>query len=179
MKYISLTVIGKDKMGIVEAITKVLNEAGCNITDSTMTILQGRFAMILIISVPQKNSISALFKKLKKSSQKLEMNIYCCELKKYSDKKKDVQNQFLISVYGADKTGIVHTISKYLFTRKINIIGIQTKLIKNKNKKIYLMFIETEFTKNISQKVIEKDLKELSKKLNVSVSINSAENSRL
>ena len=68
-KYISLTAIGKDKPGIVAAVTKALYELKCNIEDSTMTILHGQFAMILIVKPPKSVSCKALASKLSKPAK--------------------------------------------------------------------------------------------------------------
>ncbi|MDR2251277.1 MAG: hypothetical protein LBD98_00315 [Endomicrobium sp.] len=65
-KYISLTAIGKDRPGLVSAVTKVLYKERCNIEDSTMTILHDQFAMILIIKVSTTISVKSLYKQTAK-----------------------------------------------------------------------------------------------------------------
>src|SRR5580765_5310650 len=44
-----LTAIGRDRPGIVARIARVLLDHGLNIEDSTMRILGGRFAMMLLL----------------------------------------------------------------------------------------------------------------------------------
>lgn len=46
---LSLTAVGVDRPGIVAAVTGALVDVGCNLADSTMAILQGQFAMLLIV----------------------------------------------------------------------------------------------------------------------------------
>ena len=53
MSYFALTIIGRDRSGIVAQVTDILYRLGCNIADSSSTILGGQFAMILIISHPE------------------------------------------------------------------------------------------------------------------------------
>ena len=48
----SLSAVGVDKPGIVAAVSGVLMEQGCNLEDSTMTILEGHFAILLVIAAP-------------------------------------------------------------------------------------------------------------------------------
>ena len=50
MKHAILTVIGKDRPGIVANVTEILFEYGCNLEDASMTILEGEFAMIVVLS---------------------------------------------------------------------------------------------------------------------------------
>src|SRR5262249_4174438 len=45
---LSITVVGRDRPGIIADVTGVLAELGLNLTDSTMTLLRGQFAMTLV-----------------------------------------------------------------------------------------------------------------------------------
>ena len=49
---LAVTAIGRDRPGIVAAITGVLLDAGGNVDDSQMSILHGHFAVMLLVSVP-------------------------------------------------------------------------------------------------------------------------------
>jgi len=172
-KYISLTAIGRDKPGIVSAITKVLAEFRCNIEDSSMTILHGQFTMILIICLPPGISRKDISAKLNKSAKLLGMSLTVRELESFSKKKKKKTAPYVISVYGKDRTGIVYGISSFLASKNINITDVQTTV----SKKTYIMLIEAEFPKNILPANLEKELGSFAKTLNVSVSLNRAESS--
>jgi glycine cleavage system transcriptional repressor len=50
MSRFAVSVFGRDRPGIVAALTRVLADAGCNLEDTSMTILRGHFAMMLVIS---------------------------------------------------------------------------------------------------------------------------------
>ncbi|MDR3112091.1 MAG: transcriptional regulator [Elusimicrobiota bacterium] len=176
--YISLTAIGKDKLGIVSTVSKVLADKNCNIEDSTMTILFGHFAMILIITLPKKLSVSTLFSQLKKNTAPLGILLSYSPIN-YVLKKKIIADNFIISVYGSDKTGIVYNVCQYLANKKINITDVQTSLLKNKNTKVYIMIIETEIPKKLGIEIISKELNVLAKNLDVSISLNKAETSKI
>ena len=45
-----LTVIGKDKPGIIASVSAMLAEASINIEDISQTILQGNFTMIMMVN---------------------------------------------------------------------------------------------------------------------------------
>ncbi len=51
--YALLSAVGKDKPGIVAAVSAVLFQAGCNIEDSTMARLGGDFAIMLMLRLPE------------------------------------------------------------------------------------------------------------------------------
>jgi len=49
---------------------------------------------------------------------------------------------YSISVYGADKAGIVYNVSKFLADKSINIVDLQTKVAGKEGKPIYIMIME-------------------------------------
>ena len=50
LAHFAVTIISKDRPGIVADVTEVLYRLGCNIEDSSCTMLGGDFAIILIVS---------------------------------------------------------------------------------------------------------------------------------
>ena len=46
-----LTVVGKDKKGIIYQVSKELNEMNINIEDISQTIMQGFFTMMMVVDV--------------------------------------------------------------------------------------------------------------------------------
>ncbi|MDR1941907.1 MAG: hypothetical protein LBQ47_06250 [Endomicrobium sp.] len=175
MTYISLTAIGKDKPGIVSAITGILSELKCNIEDSTMTILHGQFAMILIIKLHPEISLKILAAKLRVPSKKLDMSLSYAQIPVFSSKKKKTSNSYVICVYGKDKTGIVHGISAFLASKQINITDVQTTV----SKKAYIMIIEAELPVKLPAEKFSRELAVFAKTLNVTVSVNRAESSEI
>src|SRR5664280_2149233 len=49
MGALAITAIGDDRPGIVAAVTEVLAAVDANLEDTSMTILRGHFAMMLIV----------------------------------------------------------------------------------------------------------------------------------
>ncbi|MHB1485476.1 MAG: ACT domain-containing protein [Saccharofermentanales bacterium] len=48
-----ITVVGKDKVGIIAAVSAMLAKEGMNIMDISQTILQNIFTMIMLVSLPK------------------------------------------------------------------------------------------------------------------------------
>ncbi|MBF0125321.1 MAG: hypothetical protein HQL60_08290, partial [Magnetococcales bacterium] len=55
-----LTLSGRDRPGIVVALTRSLFEAGCHIEDSTMTRLRNELVMMLLLRPPSVLPLEAL-----------------------------------------------------------------------------------------------------------------------
>lgn len=54
-EHVVVTVMGKDRVGIVAGVSKALAECNANIIDISQTILQDIFAMILLVDISQAN----------------------------------------------------------------------------------------------------------------------------
>src|SRR5204862_3347232 len=50
--HFAVSAVGADRPGIVAAVTGVFVEHGCNLEDTSMTILRGHFAMMVIVAAP-------------------------------------------------------------------------------------------------------------------------------
>jgi ACT domain-containing protein len=71
-----LTVIGRDKKGVIYRVSKILFERGVNILDISQTILQEMFTMILLADVSEAAvSFSALAEELAALGAELHMQI--------------------------------------------------------------------------------------------------------
>jgi len=53
LRYGVITVVGKDRVGIVASIASILAQHKVNIVDISQTVLRGMFAMIMIVDLSQ------------------------------------------------------------------------------------------------------------------------------
>jgi ACT domain-containing protein len=49
-------VIGKDRVGIIAGVTRILAEANVNILDINQTIMQEIFTMVMLVNISQANA---------------------------------------------------------------------------------------------------------------------------
>ena len=176
-KMLSLSAIGKDRTGIVSSISEILFKLGCNIEDSTMTLLSGQFAVILLLDCPKNSDISKIKKSLNSSLKKLDLSYSVTEVDKPKSNKKNF-GDYVIAVYGSDRVGIVYNISKYLATKKINITDVQTKISGTKDK-VYIMLLEVTVPKKLKIEDVKHELQHLAKELNVEIFVNQADSSQI
>ena len=175
-KHIALSVLGKDRPGIVETISKVLFDTGCNIEDSSMTILEGEFAMILIVALGTKTPAASLKNALSKASKKMGLTCSLRELSHIeSTKEKPLKDRYIISVYGSDKPGIVYKISSFLAKNKVNITDVQTSRSGTGGKAVYVMILETAFPSKSKADDMKEQLNSIARALDVKISVHSAD----
>lgn len=72
-----VTVIGKDKVGIIARVSTALCEKGINILDISQTIMQDMFTMIMLIQLPADSiSVTELNEQLQEVAQQMGLSIH-------------------------------------------------------------------------------------------------------
>jgi len=76
VKHGVITVVGKDRVGIVAGIASLLAENNVNIIDISQTVLRGMFAMIMVVDLSKsKVSVEELREKLKEKGKELGVDV--------------------------------------------------------------------------------------------------------
>jgi glycine cleavage system transcriptional repressor len=73
MPEFAVTAIGRDRPGIVAAISGALLELEGNIEDSQMSILRGHFAVMLIVKLPESADAGELEERVRRVQRDLEL----------------------------------------------------------------------------------------------------------
>ncbi|WP_020682438.1 glycine cleavage system protein R [Marinobacterium rhizophilum] len=124
MTSLVLTVIGPDKPGLVEILSQTIARHNGNWLESGMSRLGGKFAGILIVSVPtdDANALEQALGELQ--GQGLKVTIERSE-ETGSDTSR---SPILLELVGHDKPGIVREIAQALAARHINVESLDTAL---------------------------------------------------
>ncbi|MCB6610517.1 MULTISPECIES: ACT domain-containing protein [Clostridia] len=78
MSKIIITIVGKDRVGIVAKTCNYLAENGMNILDITQTILQEYFNMMMIVDISKSpKSFDDMAKELEKVGEEIGVTIRC------------------------------------------------------------------------------------------------------
>ncbi len=70
-----VTVIGKDKVGIISKVTGFLSERGVNVEDISQTILRDYFAMFMLVEASDKQIAAQLSGELEELGKEIGVNI--------------------------------------------------------------------------------------------------------
>ena len=72
-----VSVFGTDHPGIVAAVSQILAEAGCSINDINQTVVQGKFAMVIIADISgARETVAALKDRFRGEGERLGVHIY-------------------------------------------------------------------------------------------------------
>ncbi len=76
-KRLVVSVFGVDHPGIVAGVAQVLAEAGCSIIDINQTVVDGKFAMVIIADMSRaRESAAALKERFRTAGERLGVRIY-------------------------------------------------------------------------------------------------------
>ena len=141
MPLFAIAAVGADRPGIVAGVTGVLVQHGCNLEDSSMSILRGHFAIMLVVSGPDGLDAGTLEAALSVPAQELELVVVVREIDEAvaSSPRGD---PWTVSVYGADRPGIVHGVTNLLAQAGVNIVDLTTRVIGDPDRPVYAMVLE-------------------------------------
>ena len=176
----ALSAIGRDRPGIVSAITEVLFRFGCNIEDSAMTILWGQFAMLLVVTPAPDLDVSRLEAELQAAAGDLQLNLTLNPIQEGAvpTRQPEPMSAYLVSVYGADHPGIVSQTTGFLAEWGANITDLSTRVIQAKGP-VYIMLLEVEAPARLSESDLKEKLFGLSQTLKVDISLRKLETESL
>lgn len=134
---LAVTVIGHDRPGIIADTTAALARLGGNLEDSTMTLLRGHFAMMLVVTVPaDAGAVEAALAPLTDEGLVVTVRAVPPE----PDPTHAGTTPFVLTVHGADRAGIVAAVTRVVAAAGGNITDLTTRLAGE----LYLLVAEVD-----------------------------------
>ncbi|WP_456327810.1 phosphoserine phosphatase SerB [Archaeoglobus sp.] len=116
---IAVTVYGKDRRGIIYAISNALADMGINIVDIEQRVLHGIFLMYIVADCSKTDlSFEEIRDRLVEVGRNVDVSVHVSKFEKPEFRDK---NLYVITVLGKDRVGIVRDISKILLDHNVNI----------------------------------------------------------
>ncbi|HET8701868.1 MAG TPA: glycine cleavage system protein R [Nitrococcus sp.] len=118
-----ISAVGEDRPGIVNELSRVIAENGCNIEDSRMTVLGGEFAIILLAE-GRWNKLAKLEAALPNLGRKLGLTV---NSKRTTPARREGNLlPYSVEVVAIDHPGIVHQLASFFSSREISIRDMAT-----------------------------------------------------
>lgn len=133
-----LTLVGEDHPGIVAAITQALYEGGANLGETSMARLGGNFTVMMMVQ--HEGPAERLKALVEPVAQRLGLRLHVDGIEGHLHEHRipDVR----ISVFGADRTGIVAQVTSALAGVGFNILDLQSDVGGNESSPFYILHIE-------------------------------------
>jgi glycine cleavage system transcriptional repressor len=122
--YAVVSVIGPDRPGIVDEVSRIAAERRCNIEDSRMAVLGGDFALIMLLA-GEKPQLEAAGAEIGKWGQRQGMSVLA---RPTSAPAKAAQPSAEIEIEMPDQPGIVARVTHFLAERGANVENLETSL---------------------------------------------------
>jgi glycine cleavage system transcriptional repressor len=168
MSQLAVTVIGSDRPGIIADVTGALAGVGVNLEDSTMTLLRGHFAMMLVCTGPADGVQKAL------EPLGAELVITVREVAP-EQAHAPVGAPYILSVHGADRPGIVSAITRVVAAVGGNVTDLSTRLSGT----LYVLTAEVELPASANLGILRSALEVTADELGVGVTLRPAESDDL
>lgn len=166
---LSVTAVGEDRPGVVAAITGALAAVDGNLEDTSMTILGGRFAMVLIVAVPDGVGVEQVEAALAAPAAALHLDVSV-----HRSDRAGVPtggDRHSVAVYGADRPGIVHAVARVLADHGVNIADLATRVVGGPDRPVYAMLLDVVVPDGVDPSVVEQALHDVASELDVECSM--------
>jgi glycine cleavage system transcriptional repressor len=164
---LAITVVGKDRPGIIADVSAGLSRLGLNLTDSTMTLLRGHFAMTLICSgdADEDDVVTAL-------RPLIDDGLLATVRAVPPEPSPGTGGEpYTLIVHGADRLGIVAALTRVIAEFGGNITDLTTRLSGS----LYLLSAEIDLPSIVDIDDLVSELDQAAESLGVDVSLRSAE----
>jgi glycine cleavage system transcriptional repressor len=181
---LAITVIGHDRPGIIADVSEVLSGLGLNLTDSTMTRLRGHFAMTLICARVETGaeagtetepaSVEDVVEEVEAALAPLTSNgsLFTTVSPVVPEAEPaPTGGHYVLSVHGADRLGIVASVTRGLAEFGGNITDLTTRLSGS----LYVLIAELDLPPGSEVDVVRERLDGVARTLGVEVSLRPAE----
>lgn len=171
MESLVVTVIGPDKPGVVDALSRVIAAGGGSWEESRMARLAGQFAGMLLVKVPAegKDALVASLRALGPPSFEVVVALGAPEEERAGRKA-------VLSLVGSDRPGIVQRISRALAESGVNVETLETELARAPISSELLFHATAKLTipPSVDLASVRADLEEIASDLMVDLAIQDA-----
>jgi glycine cleavage system transcriptional repressor len=163
MPLLAITVLGHDRPGIIAETTGALSDLGLNIEDSTMTLLRGHFAMMLITD----GSADAATVEDALAVLTADGSLSVSVREVPAESGTPAGAAYLLSVHGGDRPGIVSSLAAEVARVGGNITDLTTRLAGD----LYVLTAEVDLPLAADVDVLIRSLQGVAADLGVEVSL--------
>ena len=172
-KYI-ITVLGKDRPGIIASVSTCLYELDCNVENANQMILQNEFAGFFIAEPPEHYTAESLKESIdgKLSGQKLHIHVNLMESGGNGMGPSAAEGEnFIISTIGPDRKGLVARISQIIASHGANILNLKAVFKGGDEPGDNIMSYEVSITPAIDRGALFSELKKKAGQLDLDIRI--------
>lgn len=158
-KQFVISVMSKDRPGIIADVTTVIYKLGGDLADLNQSVLGGYFTMILIVEFDNEVTVESLSKSFSDidSEMSLETIIKETDGKFDHDYRKLPAETYVVTAQGKNRKGLVKVLGDFFYARVINVLD----LVTARNDDLYTMIFQVDLGHIESMSGLRKELQVL------------------
>ena len=140
-----LSLVGKDRPGIVARLSAGLCKNGCNIGDSSMARLGNNF--VIMIAIQFEGSQEALSNIVSPLAGSMDLKQSLMEIEEGTH---DIEPDVRINIFSDERMGIIEDVTSMLTESGLNILSLESNLGSNQPNNTYSIHIEGTVSEGIT-----------------------------
>ncbi len=165
-KYI-ISITAADRSGIIAGVSTALVQMQGSITAASQTVHQGYFAMIILCEIEGDFGKDIISDKIMKQFN-FEVHVYVTEYAPVKSAQKNSADNYIVTVLGPDKPGILNKVATLMAERKINVEDLYC--YTNENKEFVVIF-QVSIPDPRTFGVVQEQLNDMKRQINVNINI--------
>ena len=167
-----ISVLGKDRPGIIAIVTKVMLEQDFNIEDVSQTILQNQFSGSFIATGPRSVSAADLQDTFEKRTSGFDLHFHVREMGSSAITWTTCDcDPFIITTRGPDRKGLVAGVTDLLAAHNVNVTQLRAVFRGGDDPERNIMIYEVDIPRDIDHQALRKSLLEKGHELGLQISI--------
>jgi glycine cleavage system transcriptional repressor len=172
MNKVIIAVLGKDRPGIIAAVSGVLYELECNIENVSQTILQTQFSGTFIVGVPDPLTGSDLRRQLCERLRPMNLDVFIKAIEEPpAGGDEPASEPFVITTRGPDQKGLVARVTAVIAKHSVNVTNLQAVFKGGENPHDNIMIYEVDIPVAIDQQALRRELRQKAEELELEISI--------
>jgi glycine cleavage system transcriptional repressor len=167
-----LSILGRDRPGIVASVARALFDLSCNIENVSQAMLQNEFAGIFIVAMPTGMTAEELHPALNSRLAPLGLHVYtkpCESGENFCDS--CLCEPFVITTRGPDRKGLVAHISEVIARYGVNITNLQAVFKGGDAPGDNIMIYEVDVPTVVDHQTLARDLRSTAESLRLEINI--------
>lgn len=165
MKDYILTVMARDRVGIVRDVSTALAELGGNITHVSQTVMRGYFTLILSVQMPDDLQQLQIKQAVERSGGVGELEVNIRPYEEPTPHQSSPSERFTLSLRGRDQAGIISRVTSHLARRNINIDDFHAHLVDGG----FVMLVQVSIPIGVDVEELRTELEQMGQEYNLMV----------
>jgi len=170
-----LSVIGRDKPGILVRISTILFQHGCNIEDVSQTILQTEFASIFIVLNPGNHPLPEIGRALNEALTEMELSAHLRPMTAAAPAASTPSQPFVVTTRGVDKPGTISAVTRTIASLACNVVNFRAIITQEDGVDEMIMIFEVDVPAGVEHRTLRQAMQETCSGFGLDVSVQHRE----